>query len=761
MVQRGYNLPYDHKHSDPPVYVKLQIGAIKLHTQPKKPEKHGPASAAVQWDEELRFFVPDVRSLTLQVEVKEDHRVTRNKALLAGTIALSTTTDGAAHSETVQTGSAYVTLHLQLVPPKPKAPAHAELQAGQAQLEQLKERLSETRVARQRQQNRIAELEQNEPTAELQLLREQERVSARQLEEQSQQITQLQQRIDTLVTLLQQSSVLSRSPSTPSTASIWTTTGPDADLAISPQTPSSNGSPLAEQNALNFKPQSGKEPRKPQKMVQPLRVVIAGGGPCGLILATLLAEYFGPENINIRVFEPRWKRGASGLVEWKGEDEGNRRREQVVTLQDDVTSMLSDRTRDVLFRCVDEVVWRWSRNIHVREVEDRMLERVQEADVSGCIELHPGRRVDAALLQELRGSFDALVGADGGTSFVRSLFRTESVDTRVGTELALGIAFKRRAGDVPPLTQAVNVLLTVGQTRYLLNSHKGSEGFLNMRLVQSEYDECVTVAGDRCQFGAPGFVFDTYATELPADHPRRQRQFRPQRENSQFWRDICQGLELFQIPLHAVTAISAIQINLVYVTRFAQPLKFPEEKGEESADTQLRAAEAAAPMVFVVGDAAFRVHFWPGRGLNSAIKGAVALARDMYWVRRKNFAWLPGSFNGYEGFMQQLRMREQEGRSVPICEQLIRTGLRKGVEAQANHSDSREAWRQTLSGWRDALESGRGWPHTHDPITDKDIDAALGRLHNRTINILHYSGPWPQARGDEVAQLQPDPITTE
>ena len=40
-----------------------------------------------------------------------------------------------------------------------------------------------------------------------------------------------------------------------------------------------------------------------------------------------------------------------------------------------------------------------------------------------------------------------------------------------------------------PLHQALNCILTVSQTRYLVNSSTSRRGYLNIRLIQDEYDE--------------------------------------------------------------------------------------------------------------------------------------------------------------------------------------------------------------------------------------------------------------------------------
>src|SRR4051812_33186123 len=64
---------------------------------------------------------------------------------------------------------------------------------------------------------------------------------------------------------------------------------------------------------------------------RPLSITIAGGGPVGLTLALLLDEKMGT-SVTIQIYDGRWMRTDEGIV-WRGPDQGNERRQQVVTLQ--------------------------------------------------------------------------------------------------------------------------------------------------------------------------------------------------------------------------------------------------------------------------------------------------------------------------------------------------------------------------------------------------------------------------------------------
>jgi hypothetical protein len=78
-----------------------------------------------------------------------------------------------------------------------------------------------------------------------------------------------------------------------------------------------------------------------------LRVTISGGGPVGLTFALLLADVLGPR-VAIRIYNGRWKRDGRRVV-WKGIEEGNVRRQQVVTIQSRQFLKLPQEIQDHLF----------------------------------------------------------------------------------------------------------------------------------------------------------------------------------------------------------------------------------------------------------------------------------------------------------------------------------------------------------------------------------------------------------------------------
>jgi len=275
-----------------------------------------------------------------------------------------------------------------------------------------------------------------------------------------------------------------------------------------------------------------------------------------------------------------------------------------------------------------------------------------------------------------------------------------------------------------PLPQATNILLTVSQTRYLLNSHKGERGFLNLRLEESEWEE------------------------LAKEGRMEKRPYPIAARNSMLWNVILDGLRLFDIPESSVKAIMPIEIQLTYAAYFMTEVDNFKTTVPTGADR---------PRAFVIGDAAFRVHFWPGRGLNSAIKGAIALARAAFWAYDKEHRdgrrlrpvnnW---DFSRFEGFMAMLRAREEEGRSRPVTEISVEDAVQNGLRAKAEWPELREKFKETMTVLRGKLEDRPDWPHAH--VTDKAIEDVFTRLTPLSINCLHHSGTWPLAEmaGEEV-----------
>ncbi|CAF3388686.1 unnamed protein product [Rotaria socialis] len=121
---------------------------------------------------------------------------------------------------------------------------------------------------------------------------------------------------------------------------------------------------------------------------QQLVVLVSGGGPVGstfaLVLATMMRSH-----AKIYIYEGRWFVDQDDRTKWQGEGQGRIRRDQVVTLQDHVIHQMPTFIQKGLFSNLNERVWPTSRNIPIREVEDRLLALLEPFVESGQIELVP------------------------------------------------------------------------------------------------------------------------------------------------------------------------------------------------------------------------------------------------------------------------------------------------------------------------------------------------------------------------------------
>src|SRR5512134_2889529 len=127
-----------------------------------------------------------------------------------------------------------------------------------------------------------------------------------------------------------------------------------------------------------------------------LTIDVAGGGPTELTLALALLAY--GLRARIRVFDPRW-RWDGARVTWRDLQHGNRRRQQIVTIQSNVWHDLPQPIQHALFDRQDySEVWPLSsdppehrgppRNLPLRDIEDRLLDLLRN---TRGVELVPER----------------------------------------------------------------------------------------------------------------------------------------------------------------------------------------------------------------------------------------------------------------------------------------------------------------------------------------------------------------------------------
>ncbi|KAK4104377.1 hypothetical protein N658DRAFT_504014 [Parathielavia hyrcaniae] len=477
-----------------------------------------------------------------------------------------------------------------------------------------------------------------------------------------------------------------------------------------------------------------------------LRVCIVGGGPTGLASAISLAEK-GRGNVEVHVWERRWAVTDTGTVDYPPTA---RRRDQVVTLQDSVTNLLTPQTFEALFEGRPERVWPGSANIQIRKVEDRLLSRCQTNEFYGLIHLHAEGVTREELAAGKCGDFHVLLGTDGAASWVRkNYFR--GYEKERGKSYALGLAFDRGAKAGLPWCQPLNMFLTLGQTRYLLNAsdHDG-KGYLNMQLTEDEWEKMVGMDGKPIHFGSPG-CFRRPDGSIP-DGFDQSRVFAPsENRNSALWQSIEDGLKLFGFKESEVTNVVRIPIVVQAVREGVRTLSLEDS----------RFVHRPHALVAVAGDAAMTVHFWPGRGLNSGIKAGLALGDEIcHALRNGRFAGLElSAMKEYNDFIMKLQGREHDKRSIPILNQSGSPEMLGWLlnKAQAVPNEIAIEWLVgAMTQIADRLELRRDWHFPHESNVEAQIRIILRQLNSLTLREMAVSFPWPtrEMAGAEVLPIR-------
>jgi Inner membrane component of T3SS, cytoplasmic domain len=493
-----------------------------------------------------------------------------------------------------------------------------------------------------------------------------------------------------------------------------------------------------------------------EKSSSVMRVTISGGGPVGLAFALLLADMMGPK-VAVRIYNGRWKRDGRRVV-WKGIEEGNVRRQQVVTIQSRQFLKLPQEMQDYLFT-PGNFTEMWPagpdslndvgpRNIRIAYIEDRLLELANRK--RSQIELIP-EPFDAESASGEIVKQHVLAVCEGGRSRTFSHFKGKfgaadyslyGLDGEQLHDMVLGLRVKSELPD------AMAVLLTVAQNRFLLNSLSG-EGFLNMRLTDVEAKEAVGINPVKQTFSgciqsepcllerAPSggdFVCGTHGTLfLPA-----------LLRGSAFWSRVAEGLALFGVPPENLTAVTGFQLNMVQRPRFTARL-FPST------------TTTPGTFGFLLGDAANAIHFWPGRGLNSGLASAISLARCLARPRRGP-TLRDADFVRHEAVMSMLQYRhksrawlqmvtaDEEGNFRAIKD-IIAQGITEGEEGAFDADEDREALLQRLARIRDRLA-----PRVKGMPDDTALRAHLAKLGGPLLHTLLVSGEWDTANvgGEEV-----------
>jgi FHA domain len=498
-----------------------------------------------------------------------------------------------------------------------------------------------------------------------------------------------------------------------------------------------------------------REPSATKVPERVLGVTITGGGPVGLSFALLLEHLMGAR-VAIKIYESRWTRDGGRTV-WKGPEQGNVRRLQVVTIQSRQFLKLPPEVQEGLFshgaytemwpKGPDSIQDLGPRNVRIAHVEDQLLAIANEK--RDRIELIPEPFDPASSYDDLAGQH-VLAICEGARSRTVEYFSGKfgaadssvyALDDNQVQDMVLGLRVKSELSD--PMA----VLLTVTQNRFLLNSLHG-EGFLNMRLTDQEtreavgidpvrqlFTECIQAQPCQLELRSSGEFYCAmhHALFLPA-----------LLKGSAFWTRVEEGLQLFGVRPENLTAVTGFRLDMAQRPRFSAQL-YP------------RTATAPGTFGFLLGDAANAIHFWPGRGLNSGLASAISLARCLA-ASRRGAALRDADFVRHEAVMAMLQYRhktrawrqmvttDEMGNTLAIKD-LIAQGIAEGDDGAFDRQADFDALMELLIQTRGRLESRiKGLPD------DATLRAHAAGLPAPLVHTLVVSQPWDSTNvgGEEV-----------
>jgi FHA domain len=486
-----------------------------------------------------------------------------------------------------------------------------------------------------------------------------------------------------------------------------------------------------------------------------LRVTVTGGGPVGLSFALLLEHLMGPR-VAVKVYDSRWQQDGDRIV-WKTPEQGNVRRQQVVTIQSRQYLKLPPEVQERLFvpgaytemwpKGPDSIQDLGPRNVRIAYVEDQLLAIANERPER--IALIPGRFDPEEAQGDLAGQH-VLAICEGSRSRTLEYFAGKfgacdtsmyALDGRPVQDLVLGLRVKSELPD--PMA----VLLTVAQNRFLLNSLHG-EGFLNMRLTDEEAKDAVGVDPVRqvfteCIQSSPCLMELRGNREFYcAGH---QALFLPALvRGSPLWSRVQEGLQLFGVRPENLTAVTGFRLDMVQRPRFTAQL-YP------------RTATAPGTFGFLLGDAANAIHFWPGRGLNSGLASVISLARCLCATWRGR-TLRDADFLRHEAVMAMLQYRHKSrawrqmvtadaAGTVRAIKDQIAQGIAEGEQGAFDKQADIDALMKLLGQIR-----GRLAPRVDGLPDDTTLAAHLARLAGPMLHTLLVSDAWDTGNvgGEEV-----------
>jgi 2-polyprenyl-6-methoxyphenol hydroxylase-like FAD-dependent oxidoreductase len=486
-----------------------------------------------------------------------------------------------------------------------------------------------------------------------------------------------------------------------------------------------------------------------------LNVTVSGGGPVGLSFALLLERLMG-RRVSITIYDDRWTAEGPRVV-WKGERQGNVRRQQVVTIQSRQYLNLPEEVQTRLFSFgsysemwpvgPDSIRGYGPRNVRIAYFEDKLLEMANGKP--DRIRLIPTRFDPTEHHAAVVGNH-VLAICEGAGSQTRQYFTNKfgvadssiySLDGKHLQDVVLGLRVKSELSD--PMI----VLLTVAQNRFLLNSLRG-QGFLNMRLTDAEVEEVVGI--DPVQRLSKDCIASHSCVMARGDHGHFQCSahralFLPALiKGSALWQRVLEGLALFGVAEENLSAVTAFRLDMVQRPRFT---------------AQLYPATSTTPGTygFLLGDAANAIHFWPGRGLNSGLASAISLARALDNKWRGN-AFRDADFARHEAAisMLQYRHKSRAWRAMVTSDDqgvscAIKDKIAKSIEDATGGGLDKDADIDALMKRLRRIRTRLSTRLTGMP-NDATLVDHLGALKSETIRTLLASGAWDTsiAGGEEV-----------
>ncbi|MDQ3825033.1 MAG: FHA domain-containing protein [Actinomycetota bacterium] len=490
-----------------------------------------------------------------------------------------------------------------------------------------------------------------------------------------------------------------------------------------------------------------------------LRITVIGGGPVGLIFSALISSCMSEDQVRIRIYDHRWHLHR-GRVEWKGPQQGNHRRQQVVTVQSRQYTLLPRQLFEHVFsRELSGSIWPTGPdsiaglpplNIRIASLEDGLLDWVRKCPQ---IELHSSKFEVERQLDDLRDEHLVVI-CDGAGSQTREslrIFGKPDADTfcrggRPLEDVVLGLHVKSK------LHPSAAVLLTLAQSRFLLNPGTNGEGFLNMRLTDEEALEVrgtdPTKHEKPCTFTRSQACLPERRLSYSCGTVPNKSVFSPSQfnEHSALWARIVDGLALFDIDVNDLASVTSFKLSMVERPRFTSILFH-------------QTLTSPATIATLLGDAAISVHFWPGRGLNTGIASAASLMTTVTGAWRKR-PFREADFAAFEARMAQLQFRNQTrgfygsmrvddttGDVTPIRDFISRS-YQDGSPTHAQHQENRAILSDRLGVFYKTLR-GRlpaGLPSL------QALRARIDLLTPETVSALVASGPWDTYRpgGPEV-----------